>query len=71
MSEITNLSEAIQMLNRVVWWAESSTDIKRIDFNLVAASERPRYEAAMQVVSKAIKNGEITRDEFMRRVGIE
>ena len=66
-----SIEEAIRELNRLVGWAESSTEIKRLDFNRVPAAERAHYEEALRVVTEAIKAGQLTRDEFIRKVGID
>jgi len=71
MSEQLSLHAAIEKLSKIVYWAESSTTIKRLDFNLAPASERAAYEAALAVVTAAIKNGSITKAEFLHRIGVE
>lgn len=71
MNKIKSIDEAITSLTKLVGWAESSFNIKRLDFNRVAASERAHYEEAMKMVTDAIKKGELTRDEFERRVGLD
>ncbi len=71
MNKPQSIDEAITLLTKLVGWAESSFNIKRLDFNRVAASERSLYEEAMKMVTDAIKKGELTRDEFERRVGLE
>lgn len=71
MPEQLSLQAAMEKLSKIVYWAESSTSIKRLDFNLAPASERADYEAALSVVTAAIKSGSITMAEFLHRVGIE
>jgi hypothetical protein len=71
MKKIENIDQAIQHLTKLVNWAEASVKQKRIDFNMVAASERAFYEEALNLVSQAIAKGEITKDELNRRLGID
>jgi hypothetical protein len=71
MSAQSGLQSAMEKLSKIVFWAESSTTIKRIDFNLAPASERASYEEALKLVTDAIKRGELTQAEFLHRVGIE
>jgi hypothetical protein len=71
MKTFTSLNEAVDHLSKIVNWAESSVKQKRLDFNMVTASEQPSYEAALQYVAQAIKRGEITREEFNRRLEID
>lgn len=71
MKTFNSLNEAIDHLSKIVNWAESSVKQKRLDFNMVTASEQPSYEAALQFVADAIKRGEITREEFNRRLEID
>jgi len=71
MKTFTSLNEAVDHLSKIVNWAESSVKQKRLDFNMDTASEQPSYEAALQFVAQAINRGEITRDEFNRRLEID
>ncbi len=71
MKTFSSLDEAIIHLSKIVNWAESSVKQKRIDLNMVTASEQPSYEAALEFVVAAMKRGEITREDFNRRLEID
>lgn len=71
MKTFNSLNEAIDHLSKIVNWAESSVKQKRLDLNMVTASEQPSYEQALAFVAAAIKRGEITREEFNRRLEID
>lgn len=71
MKNIESIDHAIALLTTIVNWAESSLKIKRLDFNLVKAQDRELYEAALAYAHRAIKAGEISQDEFKRRLGID
>jgi hypothetical protein len=70
MKTFSSLNQAIDHLSKIVNWAESSVKQKRLDFNMVTASEQPSYEDALSYIAEAIKRGEITREEFNRRLDI-
>ncbi len=63
------LDNAIELLRNAVK-ATDTNDTKHIDLTLVPAEERATYEEAMKVSGLAIKEGKITRDEFLKRVHI-
>lgn len=71
MKKINNVQEAIQHLTRLVNWAESSVKQKRLDFNMVSVSEHPFYQEALDMVNQAIAKGELTKDEFKHRLGLD
>lgn len=71
MKTFNSPDHAIEFLSKIVNWAESSVKQKRLDFNMVKASEQPDYERALEFIAQAIKKGEITREEFNRRLGID
>lgn len=60
------LNEAIQLLRNAVKHAANKD--KHLDLTLVAANERPKYEKALVVSQLCIKEGKITKDEFMRQI---
>lgn len=62
-----DLDQAIKLLSTAVKYT-GTIDQKHIDLTIVPAVERPTYEKAMAVSALSIKDGIITRDEFLRRV---
>lgn len=71
MKKINDVQEAMGHLTRLVNWAESSVKQKRIDFNMVSVSEHPFYQQALDMVNQAIARGELTKDEFKHRLGLD
>jgi len=65
-----NLDEAIQILKKAVKHT-GTIDQKHIDLTVVPANERGIYEKALAVSQMSIKDGKITRDDFMRRVNLD
>lgn len=63
------LENAIELLKNAVK-NTSTNDTNHIDLTLVPAEDRHKYEEAMKISGLAIKEGKITRDEFLRRVHI-
>jgi hypothetical protein len=64
------LNQAIELLKKTVKHT-GTNDAKHIDLTLVPADELPRYQEALVATQVAIKDGEITRDEFIRRVNLK
>lgn len=71
MNKLTTVSEAIDHLKRLVNWAESSVKQKRLDFNMVSASEHAFYREALDLVNAAIARGELTKEDFKHRLGLD
>lgn len=46
-------------------------DQKHIDLTIVPSEERPKYEEALKVCQLSIKEGKITREEFLRKINID
>ena len=61
------LNQAIILLKRAVKYT-GVIDQKHIDLSIVPTEERSKFEDALKVVQTAIKDGQITRVEFNRRV---
>jgi hypothetical protein len=64
-----DLDSAIELLKNVVK-NNSTNDENHFDLTIVPASERKRYEKALVISQIAIKEGKISKDEFLRRVQI-
>lgn len=71
MNNISSVSEAIDHLKRLVNWAESSVKQKRLDFNMVSAAEHDFYRGALELVNQAIARGELTKEDFKHRLGLD
>lgn len=65
-----DLNQAIELLKKTVKYT-GTNDSKHIDLTLVPVDELPKYQEALVATQAAIKEGEITRDEFMRRVNLK
>ena len=65
-----DLKEAINLL-KVTVKHTGNIDQKHIDLTLIPAEKRDLYEKALAVSALSIKDGKITKDEFLRRVHIE
>lgn len=65
-----DLTEAINLLKDTVKHT-GNIDQKHMDLTLIPAEKRDLYEKALAVSALSIKDGKITRDEFLRRVRIE
>jgi hypothetical protein len=64
------LESAIEILKKAVKYT-GTNDGKHIDLTLVPAEQRPVYDEALKVSQLSIKEGKITRDEFLRRVHLD
>lgn len=64
------IDEAIEILKKAVKFT-GTIDQKHIDLTIVPARERPIYEKALAVSQISIKEGKITKEEFMRRVHLD
>lgn len=64
------LDAAIKILRKAVKHT-GTIDQKHIDLTVIPNEERPIYEKALAVAGLAIKEGKITRDDFLRKVNLE
>lgn len=64
------LDHAIELLKNAVKYT-GTIDQKHIDLSVIPSEKRELYERAMAVAVLSIKEGKITRDEFMRRVNLD
>jgi hypothetical protein len=62
-----NLSEAIELLKKTVK-NNSTNGSHHIDFGLVPQEHKEVYEKALKIVKLAILKGEISQDDFAKRV---
>lgn len=65
-----DLEQAIELLKNAVKYT-GNIDQKHIDLTIVPADQRVQYEKAMAIGALSIKDGKITRDEFLRRVHLD
>lgn len=64
------LEQAIELLKRAVKYT-GTIDQKHIDLTIVPAEERRKFEKALAIAQLSIKDGAITRDEFLCRVHLD
>jgi hypothetical protein len=65
-----DLEKAIELLKNAVKHT-GTIDQKHIDLTIVPAAERQTYEKALVMVQTSIKDGKISREEFVRRVQLD
>ena len=65
-----NLDQAIELLKTAVKHT-GNIDQKHIDLTIVPAADRSIYEKALAISALSIKEGKITRDEFLRLVHLD
>lgn len=64
------LEDAIQLLKKAVKYT-GTIDQKHIDLTVIPVEEKPRYEKALMISQMAIKDGKITKEDFLRRVNLD
>jgi hypothetical protein len=67
---VMELEEAVHILKKIVK-NNSTNGENHFDLTLVPAVEKPLYVEALKVSQQSIKDGVITKDDFLRRVHIE
>jgi predicted small secreted protein len=67
LEDNVELNEAIELLKKVVKHT-GNIDQKHIDLTLAPADEQDKYERALRVAKLAIKDGQISEEDFKRRV---
>ena len=65
-----DLDQAIELLKNAVKHT-GNIDQKHIDLTVVPNEQRPLYEKAMAIGAMSIKDGKITRDDFLKRVHLD
>lgn len=65
-----DLDQAIELLKNAVK-NNATNDQNHIDLTIVPVEQRPLYEKALAVSALSIKDGKISRDEFLRRVHLD
>lgn len=63
------LEQAIELLKKAVKNC-GTIDQKHIDLTVVPAQDRAIYERALAVSQLSIKEGKISREEFLRRLNL-
>ncbi|MCB9092107.1 MAG: hypothetical protein H6620_06060 [Halobacteriovoraceae bacterium] len=64
------ITQAIELLKKTVKHSTATDEFRHMDLTLVPSSERAQYQEALKVISKAIRENEMTREEFEKQVGI-
>ncbi|HXH29416.1 MAG TPA: hypothetical protein VNJ01_01265 [Bacteriovoracaceae bacterium] len=64
------LDKAIELLRKAVKYT-GVIDQKHIDLTLVPVAERAEYEKALVISQTAIKEGKISREEFLKQVNLD
>lgn len=64
-------AQAMALLSKITKKSEALDGAKHFDLTLVPATERPQYVAALKKIYHVIKMGELTQEEFERRVGLK
>ncbi len=65
------VQEAIELLKHTVKTSTALDEFKHIDLTLVPAEKKDLYQKALLVVQKAMREGELTQEDFERSVGIK
>ncbi len=63
------LLEAISYLKKLVKHSTALDEFKHIDSTLIPASERKKYSEKMMIITKAIRDGDITKEDFGKYIG--
>lgn len=64
-----SFEEAVAILRNAVKTSHLDNQ-KHIDFSLVNANERDKYQKAMMVVNFAVTKGELTKEELQHKLGL-
>ena len=67
--KLMTVDEAIGLLKRIVKYSAVPGQ-KHLDFTLVNAPEREKYELAMIIVKKAVQEGHLKEIELKSRLGL-
>jgi len=65
-----DLNKAIEFLKEGVKISTSLDEFKHIDLTLFPASAQKKAQECFMIVSKAIRDGELTQEEFLQKVGV-
>ncbi len=63
------LKQAIKYLKKAVKHSTSLDEFRHLDPSLIGAEEREFFEQQMMIVQRAIRNGELSKEEFSQYVG--
>ncbi len=64
-----DIEVALELLRKAVK-NNGTNDQRHIDLGLISTEERPKYEAAIRVLTNAIKEEKIGRDEIKGRLNL-
>lgn len=70
LEDLMSLDDAIELL-KITVKNNGTNDTKHLDLGLVPNDKRELYEKALAISALSIKDGKITRDEFLRRVHLD
>lgn len=65
-----DLEAAIHLLKNAVKYT-GTIDQKHIDLTVIPTDERAKYERALVISQLAIKDGKITKEEFLRKLSLD
>ncbi len=65
------IQAAIELLKKTIKHSTALDEFRHIDLTLIPANEREQYQEALLVVQKAMREGELSKEDFERSVGIK
>jgi hypothetical protein len=65
-----DLEQALNLIKTAVKFT-GTIDQKHIDLTIIPAEKRAMYEKALAICQMSIKDGKISRDDFIKRVHLD
>ena len=65
------LEDAIFKLSTIMKHSSALDEFRHIDLSLVTASERPEYQKAVIFIQNLIDEGELSKDDIMKRLNVK
>jgi hypothetical protein len=65
------IEEAAQILQNIMKPSDALDGFKHIDLTLVPPEKVPNYQKALFIADRAIKNGEVSKDDFMAMLKVK